>query len=140
MAWTYSGNPADSDLDEVRYLAGDINIDEQLANDAEIAYAIAKEGNNTGAAARVCEALAALFSREVAIRAGATGELRLELQQKAEAFTARALGLRRAAKAYAAPVCGGISVSDKDNLTADTDRVRPFFKRDMFVGGESTRT
>lgn len=136
MVWNYDGDPADNDRDEVRYLVGDTDTNEQLVNDAEIAYAIASEYNNTGAAARVCEALAALFSREVTTRAGASGELRLDLQQKAEAYAARALGLRKSAMAYATPICGGISIDDKDDQVDDTDRVRPFFKRDMFLGEE----
>ena len=136
MTWNYDGDPADNERDEVRYLAGDTDTNEQLKTDEEIAYAIAEEANIKGAAANICEAIAAMFSREVSTKAGASGELRLDLQQKAEAYAARALGLRKAAMAYATPICGGISIDDKDDQVDDTDRVKPFFKRDMFLGEE----
>jgi len=141
MVWSYSGDPSASDLDEVRYLSGDIDTNEQLVSDAEVAYSITKEYNNAGAAACVCEALAALYSREVTSRVGAGGEFTLDLQQKAEAFRLRAKELRQASFSYATPICGGISIDDKNDQLDDTDRVRPFFKRDMFSdGGVEERT
>jgi len=133
VTWTYDGDPAAKDRDEVRYLAGCHDTNEQLVSDDEIAYAIANEYNNTGAAARVCEAFRALFSREVDTRAGPSGELQLALSQKAKAFGERAHELRKLAVAYATPICGGISIDDKADQVDDTDRVRPFFKRDMFL-------
>lgn len=38
MAWSYSGNPGASNLDEVRFLIQDTDTDDQLLSDAEINY------------------------------------------------------------------------------------------------------
>ena len=67
MSWNYSGNPADSPKDEVRFLSGDTN---QAAawtlSDQEILYTIDRwsddpslVGNNFLAAALCCEAIIA---------------------------------------------------------------------------------
>lgn len=42
MTWTYSGDPSSSARDEVRYLIGDTNEDDQQLSDQEIAWAIAQ--------------------------------------------------------------------------------------------------
>ena len=132
MAFTYSGDPTASDLDEVRYLSGDTDTSEQLASDAEINYCIAREGNNTAAAALVCESIAANLAREVQITAGAGGELKLYLQQMSEAFSKRAHDLRIKASAFAVPYASSISTERKEVQEEDDDRVTPMFSRDKF--------
>ena len=46
MSWTYSGNPADSPIDECRFLIGDTNEDEPIMQDEEIQYIIDTYGPN----------------------------------------------------------------------------------------------
>jgi hypothetical protein len=46
MSWTYSGNPADSQRDEVRFMLGDTDETEPIMQDEEIDYLIAEYGTN----------------------------------------------------------------------------------------------
>lgn len=126
------GDPTANDRDEVRYLSGCKNKDEQFTSDEEIAYAVAREGNNTAAAALVCEGLAAEFAREVQITAGADGELKLYFQQLSEAFAKRGKSLRIKAAVFAVPYASSVSTSEKEVQEDDTDRVKPAFERDKF--------
>jgi hypothetical protein len=63
MSWTYSGNPANSDLDEVRFLIGDTLVDEPLLQDEEIKFFISKVKNASHAAIKCCEVIIANLSR-----------------------------------------------------------------------------
>jgi len=136
MSWSYSGSPADSDLDEVRYRAGLTKIGEQYASDQEINFCIAEESNNIAAAALVCESVAAMLAREVDIRAGPGGELSLKMSQASDAFYARAKALRKMASGYAAPWSASISIDEKNEQLDDDDRVLPKFTLDMFEGDD----
>ena len=138
MTFTYTDDPANNDRDAVRLLSGDTDSSEFFLSDAEVDYAISKESNITAAAARACEMIAAKMAREVALRAGASGELRLELQQIFEAYTQRAKELRREAIANAVPYAASISTSEKNDQLDDSDRVSPFFKRNQFKGDATT--
>ena len=40
MSWTYSGNPANSQVDECRFLLGDTNESAPIMQDEEIQYII----------------------------------------------------------------------------------------------------
>ena len=123
--WSYSGNPAASDLDAVRFAIGDTDTADQLLSDEEIAYLLT---NSTVSAASIaaCEALAAKFARSVD---RTVGSLSLSASQKAKQFRELAATLRRQRAVLAAPYAGGISVADKDTQRADTDRVKPTFYR-----------
>jgi len=136
MSWSYSGSPADSDLDEVRYRAGLTKTGEQYASDQEINFCIAEESNNIAAAALVCESVAAMLAREVDIRAGPGGELSLKMSQASDAFYARAKALRKMASGYAAPWSASISIDEKNEQLDDDDRVLPKFTLDMFEGDD----
>lgn len=46
MSFSYSGNPADSPLDECRFLLGDTNEAEPILQDEEIEYIIDQAGSN----------------------------------------------------------------------------------------------
>ena len=129
MTWTYTGDPSSSNKDEVRFLAGDTDFDSQLVTDEEIAYAIAQEANNRMAAVRVARAIAAKFSRDVD---KAVGDLKISLSQRYKQYVALISTLESEAAIYGAvPFAGGISVSQKDTLEDDSDRVQPSFKRGM---------
>jgi len=45
MTWTYSGNPANSSSDAVRFLIGDTDTTDQLISNEEIAYLVTVHGN-----------------------------------------------------------------------------------------------
>lgn len=46
MSWSYSGNPANSQLDKLRFISGDTNEAEQILQDEEIQFLIAEYGSN----------------------------------------------------------------------------------------------
>lgn len=55
--------------DQVRFLVGDTDDDNIMLQDSEIAYLLTLEGQDVfGTAARACDAIAAMFSREVDTR------------------------------------------------------------------------
>jgi hypothetical protein len=128
MAWTYSGDPAASARDEVRFLVGDTDTNDQLLQDAEIAYTLSKYPNPLMAAVRSCMALAAKFSRQADASAGPLSE---SSSQKAKAFFTLAGELRAQAGRLAKPVFGGVVQSENETLDQDTNAVQPSFR----VGG-----
>lgn len=137
MTWSYSGDPANSDTDAVRWLVGDTDTDEQLVENEEIDYALTQATTVPGAAAMTARAIAALFSRDVDINlsGGDYSE-----SQRAQAY--RALAQRLEAMAQDAPIKSGSSApvpsvegvrrSDMETVREDNDRVRPAFVRGMF--------
>lgn len=126
--WTYSGNPASSPKDQVRFLVGDTDETDQLLQDEEIEWLISDRGSALAAAVAAAEAIAAKFARQVD---KAVGDLRLSLSQKAQGYAARAAELRLRLATGAAPYAGGISASDKEAQELDTDRVPPAFRVGM---------
>ena len=134
ISWSYSGDPAASNLDEVRWWIGDTDIDDQQLQDAEINFAIDATGDNKRAAAWCARGLKAKYSREVNIRTGADGEFRADLSNLAKAYGDLADFLEAASGEYAAPWSSAISIDEKSLQEKDTDRVAPFFDRSMFCG------
>jgi len=132
MAWSYSGDPSASNLDEVRWWIGDTDTDDQQLADAEVNFAIDTTGNNKRAAAWCARALKAKYSREVNIRAGAAGEFRIDLAGLARAYGELADFLEAGMIAYASPWAASISIEEKEDQRDDSDRVVPFFNRNMF--------
>ncbi len=73
MAYTYSGDPAASDLDNVRNKLGDVDPDDTdtwLLSDEEIEAEIATYDNLFLAAAECAENIAARFARKVTFSIG----------------------------------------------------------------------
>lgn len=133
--WTYTGNPASSTKDRVRWLCGDVMPDDPQVSDEEIVASVTDEGDALNAAATVCEHLAARFAREAQRSVSAGGGLNtsVSLSERSRAYATRAKSLReRAAVSSAGVYAGGISVSDKDANASDTDLVQPAFTPDRF--------
>jgi len=86
MTWSYSGDPADSDLDAIRFFCQDTDTEDQLITDEEIEYLYnlwtPVYGNNLMVASMVAEAIAAKFTREVAYSADGVSVAVEQLQQK----------------------------------------------------------
>lgn len=132
--WFYSGDPSSSNRDWVRWRIGDVNATDQLVSDQEIAAAVTEYGSKQMAAARVCEAIAAEFSREadVTLADGSGASRSRSLSQKASAYMKLARDIARGVTAsIAAPFVGGISIANKDTYDTDSDRVDPAFTRGM---------
>jgi hypothetical protein len=138
VAWTYSGNPASSPKDEVRFLSGDTVATDPLVSDEEIAWAISKFTSTQIAAAACCNAIAAKFTRQCDTT---NASLSISASQRAAAFLdlAKRLdpnGLADLSSLSPYPYFGGLSHAEKDTLSQDVDAVQPNFKigQDDFPG------
>jgi len=105
MAWTYSGNPASSSLDAVRFEIGDTDQSDQLLQNEEIEYCLDQESNFFGAAARSCEVIARKFAR---LADSAMGKTKIQASQKSQAYAKMAVALRRRATGYHEPFAGAL--------------------------------
>jgi hypothetical protein len=123
--WTYSGDPLDGGVDEVRFLVGDTNVDDQLISNEGIEYIIARwtpvYGDGPGSAlvfaAMAAEQIAATFTSEVSYSADGVSIGVNELQDK---YNALALSLRDQHKQYdvgGGPDVGGIMYSQYPDPT-----------------------
>lgn len=134
----YSGNPADSLKDAVRFEYGDTSNDSdiELLTDDEIQYVIDEhtdggvEPTARVAAIHCCESAAAKFAREAAT---SIGDIRVQKNQIAEGLQKRADQLRRLALrdgSLGGFYYGGKSLNDKTRDREDTDLPRPGFSRE----------
>lgn len=64
MAWLYSGNPAYSEKDLVRFLVGDTDMKDPLLQDEEISFLLTSNSSPQQAAIAACRVLIAKYSRE----------------------------------------------------------------------------
>ena len=75
MSWTYSGNPANSKLDECRFLISDTNELEPIMPDEEIQYIIdSSNGEDTQLFYQLFSRAATIFSRDIKRRLGPQSE------------------------------------------------------------------
>jgi hypothetical protein len=86
MSWSYSGNPKESPIDEVRFLVGDTNEREPIMQDEEIQYLIDEYGSNENVLRYyVFTHVATIFARDIKRTLGPQSEdptKRLEYFQK----------------------------------------------------------
>lgn len=128
MTWSYSGDPASSDLDQVRFLIGDTDTDDQLVNNEEVDWSLSQFSVYI-AAAELCDAIAAKFARKVD---KSVGDLKISFSKQGEQYSKKAKQLRsRGSFAGITPYAGGISVSDKESTRENSDRVSPTFRKGM---------
>lgn len=122
MSFSYSGNPSESALDEIRFLVGDTDPEDVMLQDEEIAYAITAwdpiHKSNIFTASVAASMISAKFAREVSVSADGVSIQMSELQQK---YTTLSSELREQYKLLAgasgAPDVGGILWSDTPDLT-----------------------
>lgn len=126
MSFSYSGNPANSDLDAVRFLIQDIVVSTKEFEDEEILYLLATKGSVRSAAVLALKTLAAKYATAVD---KAVGDLRLSLSQKHAHYMAMIAEYEAEVAMVAIPFAGGISRASKDTYEDDTDRVRPRFTK-----------
>jgi len=130
--WFYSGDPAFSTKDWVRFAVGDTDSRDQLIGDEEIAALLASEGSKQYAAVKVAERIAAGFAKEADMTIGdGTGSRTKQLSQRVAAYMSLAKTLRSEAGLSVYAYAGGISVADKDTITNTTDRPSPTFYEGM---------
>lgn len=127
--WTYSGDPASSTKDEVRFLLGDTVQSDPQVSDEEIAYLLSRWADPYTAAAQGAAALSATYTRLID---RTVGTLSISYSQKAAQFATLAKDLRAQSRspegaAGAAPLTFGIAWEEKDNKDADLDLVPDVF-------------
>lgn len=130
MTWTYSGNPASSDVDNVRFRIGDTNTSDQQLSDEEIEWLLTTYESTIGASLGACDALIAKYARAVDSR---SADVSVSASQRMKHYQdlKTTLQTQSASISGVAPYVGGISIAAKEAVVDDTDRVKPFFTRDM---------
>lgn len=107
MTFTYTGDPAASDLDEVRFLISDTDSTRVLLTDEEIAYVVNKwaplYGSNTLNAAVCCEIIAGKYAGEVSVSADGVTVGLSELQGKYEQLATSLRDQYKSEQAMASP-------------------------------------
>lgn len=70
MTFTYTGDPANNEIDRVRFMIGDTNPDDGLLTDSEISYLLAKAASPEEAAYKATGNIIAKLAREVDYQIG----------------------------------------------------------------------
>ena len=117
MSWSYSGNPATSDRDAVRYFVQDTNRRDQLATNEDIDFELSQYSSVLAAAVAVANTILADMVRRNRTEKEFNG-YKMVVDQLRQRLSAGAVG-------YA----GGISDSDKETRNNDDNRVKPAFTR-----------
>lgn len=131
----YTDDPENVPADAVRFLIGDTSATPKIT-DAEVAFLLSEEGDNTlRAAARGAEVLAAKYSGQADEKR--VGPLWIRSFRSLSAnYLALAKKLWNRANSGAGsgiPWAGGISQTDKVIRAASADRVHPTFRRRMMT-------
>jgi len=133
---TYSGNPAASDRDAVRFWIEDTAAPFALT-DEEIAYVLTIYPSAMEAAAACCRALAAKYAKMVDKE---VGDLKLKYSQRGTAYLALADRLdAQAGLVGLMPYGGGISIADMQAVDLDSDRPAPPMRIGQFDNPEAGR-
>lgn len=85
MAWTYTGDPVNVRLDELRMLIGDVVEDDQIMTDEELQWFLGRFSQPYAAAHASARACVAKFAR---LMSNSIGDLRAEFSQKFEHYRA----------------------------------------------------
>lgn len=138
MTWTVPADPTNQARDAVRFEVGDTNGADPQLQDAEVDYLLASmNGDVVSAAALAAEAIAARYSRQVN---KAVGPVRVDYGARAKAYLdlADRLWARVGGRPtiLAVPYVGGISISEKERIESNADRVPPAFTRDVLGSTE----
>ena len=127
MAYTYSGDPANSSRDWVRFKVGDTDMDDGQLQDEEIDALVTEKAHKALAAASCAEALSNKYAL-IAMRSNdqSCAEAAIGYQKLADRIRSEA-----AREGSAVPSLPSRSIDDKDATLDDTDRVRGRFFRDQ---------
>lgn len=130
MTWSYTGNPASSPKDAVRFLIGDTDKCAELLQDDEIKYLLSQYNNAPmNAAIRACEVIMAKFSR---MADESVGQVKISFSQKSKSYREMLANLRqRLVIEDSQFIAGGITYTDMQNTYADPNIVRPDFRKHM---------
>lgn len=128
--YSYSGNPATSPKDLVRFLIGDTDSTEWLLQDEEIVYLLSLYNNAAlNAAIRAVETIMSKFSR---LADESAGSVSVSFSQRSKSYREMLGTLRtRIATDDMTPLAGGISHAQKQTTVANNDRIQPDFSKRM---------
>ena len=116
MTFSYSGNPASSLRDAVRFHAQDTDYNDQLLADEEIDFLISSWSHFTDSpiylAALACESIAAKFTRELSYGADGVSVNAGELQQKYQQLASQLREMFKTSNIPGAPDVGGVMVGE----------------------------
>ena len=130
MTWSYSGDPADDDLNAIRFFVQDTDPKDPLISDEEIEFLYTLwtpvYGNNMMVASMVAEVIAAKFAREVAYGADGVTVGVEALQQK---YNDLASSLRDQYKQY--DIGAGVMLQG----VLYSDQIDPLIKPTIFAIG-----
>ncbi len=129
MAWTYGGDPANSDRDAVRLQIGDTDSTDPQLTDAEVDYFLSQNGTVNAASLAAVRAIMAEYARLVT---KSVGDLRVNYSDRLKAYQSLEKQMKAKLITTAKPIAGGISISRKKTVEEDTDRVIPSIERDQF--------
>jgi len=116
--FTWTGNPAASIIEAIRWEVGDTASANPKFSDEEVQYAYDQEGSVLGAAAHLCEQLSSRYAESINRQ---LGSLRVDARDMTTSYANKAAALRKSAVKYAVPYGGGISLSKQELFDADTD-------------------
>ena len=124
MTFTYDSSDLTSDLSRVRLLVFDTDSTRPLLQDEEIAFFLVQFPDIFRAAASSCEAIAAKFGREIDRSVLATTD---NPSRTAEFYLDLAERYRAQAGKSAEVFAGGLTISGKQRLAEDDDKIQPAF-------------
>lgn len=133
---TYSGDPAASTTDAVRFLLNDTTnvVATEELTDTEIEWLLAETGNVYSASAMGARKLGAKYAGTADSKS--VGPLSISRSGSSQRWYDLAKQLESKAKLGLAgvalqPFSGGISSADKETQESDTDWDKPWFKREL---------
>lgn len=116
MTFSYSGNPATSTRDAIRFYCQDVDIDDQFITDEEIDFIITSWANVSDhplfLAAVTCDTIAARFAREISYSADGLSVGAGELQDKFRQLSAALRDQYKAMDIGGGPDIGGIMIGE----------------------------
>ena len=125
MSWTYSGDPANSNTDAVRFLVGDTDCDDKQLLDEEINHLLTQHVDVGMSASKACERIAAKFARKFSTKAGAVSK---DLSVVMDHYLTLAKRLAQESNKLTSFYVGGISKDEKTSDRGDTDLPRFNFR------------
>jgi len=140
MSWSYSGNPANSDLDLIRFMVGDTNSIDPELQDEEIQFEIDRSTSSgyfspLKTSISVLRRVMAKYKQLVDEKVGDVS-VKWSQRYKQIQSTLRDLELEHAKTSLGSAYAGGISQADKDVANNSTDRVPPAFTKNFGSGGD----
>ena len=147
MAWSYNAadlntTTAAGRLNTVRLLVGDTDTNDQQAQNEEVVFSLAENGDNVYySGAWVARIIASKYSRKVTTQL--SGALSADYSDLAKQYRVLADNLEYQGKTSGASVgilAGGLTKSKVNSVRQDTDRIEGSFRRDRFKNPPSYQT